>query len=466
MTGTTRLEGVPTALVLGGGVAVGILYTLSPLTVVFLGVLLPLWRWVSRGLPERERRWLLGLLVVAVALRLVAIAGLFLSADPSVPYANFFGDEEFFKHRTTWLRNVGLGVPISGADFIYAFDETGQSSYLYVLAYLKALVGDAPYGVHLFNAGLYLAGVLALYRFVRPIYGRLAAMGGLALLLFLPSLFTWSISALKEPMYIFVAAAEIICATQIVKAPRVWQRLLAAGGVVAGALILESIRSGGAALAVGGTVMGLAAGFVVARPRWLITSVMVLPLLAAIVLARPVVQEQVWRGVHGAAYYHWGHIATPGHTYELIEPRFYSDRASIETMTPPEAARFLVRAVRSFIVVPAPWQIESRAALAYLPEQIVWYLIVALVPIGLLAGARRDATVTALIASHALVVVMMVALTGGNVGTLIRHRGLAVPYLAWLAALGACEAAAWLIARNRVEARAEQPLTRIGPAWQ
>ena len=32
----------------------------------------------------------------------------------------------------------------------------------------------------------------------------------------------------------------------------------------------------------------------------------------------------------------------------------------------------------------------------------------------------------------------MVALTGGNIGTLIRHRGLVVPYLVWLAAFGAC----------------------------
>ena len=34
-------------------------------------------------------------------------------ADPSRPYANFFGDEELFKSRTIWLRNIGLGVPVS-----------------------------------------------------------------------------------------------------------------------------------------------------------------------------------------------------------------------------------------------------------------------------------------------------------------------------------------------------------------
>ena len=100
----------------------------------------------ARDLGPRERRWFIGLVAVAVALRLAAIAGLFLLADASRPYANFFGDEELFKSRTVWLRNIGLGVPISPADMIYVFDEVGRSSYLYVLAYIQALVGDAPYG--------------------------------------------------------------------------------------------------------------------------------------------------------------------------------------------------------------------------------------------------------------------------------------------------------------------------------
>ena len=117
-----------------------------------------------------------------------------------------------FKSRSIWLRNIGLGVPISAADFIYAVEETGKSSYLFVLAYLSALVGDAPYGMHVFNTTLYLAGGFVIYRLVRPSYGRLVALGGLTVLLFLPSLFFWSISALKEPLYTLLAAVELWCA--------------------------------------------------------------------------------------------------------------------------------------------------------------------------------------------------------------------------------------------------------------
>ena len=82
---------------------------------------------------------------------------------------------------------------------------------------------------------------------------------------------------------------------------------------------------------------------------------------------------------------------------------------------------------------------QSRAALAYLPEQVVWYLLAMLAVAGALFGFRRDAIVTGLLVGHALVIAAAVAFTGGNVGTLVRHRGLALPYLVWLSGVGACE---------------------------
>ena len=79
------------------GVAVGVAYTLSPLTIIVLGLLFPLWKWASAGLDDTERRWLMAVLFVAIALRLTAIAGLFLSARFDDSLRELFGDEEFFK---------------------------------------------------------------------------------------------------------------------------------------------------------------------------------------------------------------------------------------------------------------------------------------------------------------------------------------------------------------------------------
>ena len=55
------------------------------------------------------------LLVVAVVLRVVAVAALFaLTNHAQVPFGSFFGDEEYFIKRSIWLRNVALGMPIQG----------------------------------------------------------------------------------------------------------------------------------------------------------------------------------------------------------------------------------------------------------------------------------------------------------------------------------------------------------------
>lgn len=447
------------------GVAVGFAYTLSPLTVVFLALLAPLWRWVSRGLSAVERRWLLSVLCLAVALRLLVIGGLFLAADAAIPYANFFGDEEFFKRRTTWMLNLGLGLPISAADFFYAFDQTGETSYLYFLTYVQALVGLAPYGMHVLNAVLYLIATLVLYRLARPMAGGLGALGGVVLMLLLPSLFIWSISALKEPLYFLIVALNLASAVAMIRAARWWQRALALVAVIAGALILQSIREGGLALMAVGVGGGGALAFVVQRPRVLLASVVMVPLLAALALTQPAVQQRAWSAVHEAAYKHWGHIHTPGLTYKILDDRLYSDRELIPTMTVGEAGRFVVRAVSSYLTVPAPWQIESRAALAFLPEQMVWYVLILLVPVGAAAGFRRDPVLTSLLLVHGIAVSLIVALSGGNIGTLVRHRGLSIPYFAWLSGLGAVTVGNFILMRvAHARAPHSSPSTKAGLA--
>lgn len=430
------------------GIAIGFAYTLSPLTVIFAALLLPLWRWASAGLTGTERRWLMAIFFLAVALRLAAIGGLFLSADPSIPYANFFGDEEFFKRRTTWLRNLGMGIPISPADYFYTFDETGDTGYLYVLTYVQALFGLAPYGVHVMNAVFYLTAAFTLYRFLRPSFGGAATLIGLSVLLFLPSLFSWSISALKEPLYFFVAAMNIIAVVNMVRTRSWIGRVLALTIVVIGSWLLQSLREGGLAISAVGVVGGLTLSLLVQRPRLLLASVIAAPIVVTLAFTQPRVQEAAFTVVRQAAYKHWGHVNTAGLTYKNLDEHLYRDRSSIATMTAPEAGRFVARALVNYVMVPQPWRIESRAALAFLPEQMIWYLLILLVPLGALAGVQRDPLVASLLIAHGAAVSLIVALSGGNVGTLVRHRDLSLPFLAWLAGLGAATAAHALLARE------------------
>lgn len=423
-----------------GGVILGAAYALSPLTVLSIVALWFICARAVAGLSGRERRWVTGMLVAAVAFRVVPVAALFLFGDTfNQPYASFFGDEDFFKQHSMWARNVGLGIPISPADFIYLFDDVGQTSYVELLAVLQAMVGESPYGIHLLNITFYIGSALLLHRVARTAFGRAPALLGLAALLFLPSLFLWSLSALKEPLYALVAAAELVCAMAAVRAGRPWQRVLAIAGVLVFGVWLETLRKGGMIIAVAGAAAGIAAGLTIVRPRLMAAVLLVGPVLAGGLLALPAVREPLLAGIRTGAFYHSGHIWTDGRNYKLLGDHYYADRQLIHQMPVRDTVRFAGAALVGYFTVPVPWKLESRRMIAYLPEQLVWYVMVALLPLGILAGLRRDALLTCLLLTHAGVAILLVALTSGNVGTLVRHRGLAVPYLVWVSALGAYE---------------------------
>jgi hypothetical protein len=439
VSGAAAVRPLPWPGIVAAGAALGVAYTLSPLTIVSLAGLSWLIHRTGRDLTGREQQWYWSLVVTAVVTRLVVIAGLFLLADPAQPYATLFGDEELFKSRAMWVRNIGLGIPISPADMIYSYDPVGRGGYLFFLAYLQALVGFAPYGAHVMNASLYVAGTLVLYRLVRPAYGAVVAIGGLATLLFLPSLFVWSVSMLKEPMYSLVAALELVGAVLIVRAATNGQRALALAGVIAGAALLAGLRTGGALVPAVGVGLGLLIGYVATRPRAFLALAVAVPLVFAIAITQAPVQDRLLSLARQSARYHAGHVLTPGYSYRLIDPRFYVEWTTIHTMPPREAAAFVVKAMGSYFVQPLPWRMSSTSLRAYLPEQVFWYALILLTPLGLVAGFRLSPVLTGMLAAHAAAVIVLVALNSGNIGTLIRHRGLALPYLVWLAALGACE---------------------------
>lgn len=452
--------GLPPAafrMAVAAGLLVGVVYLLSPLTVWFLLAMLLLVRWAAKDLTGGERRWILGLLLVAIALRMVAVGALFALTDHSrVPFNVFFGDEAYYLRRSIWMRNLAIGVPLHVADLIYMFDETGFTSHLSVLAFLEVLVGPAPYGAHLLGAAASLTASVILFRAARPAFGRIPASIGLVLLLFLPSLFAWSISALKEPPFFLLTAAGLSLALQVVR-QRAWStRAVALVALVGVGLALDTIRQGGLAMTVASIAGGLLVAFLVRRPRTAIAAVIAIVLTASVLLSRPPVQFRATLALQNAIRLHWGHVATPGYVYHLLDDRLYPDRSNISGIRLGEVWRFIVRAGVSYLTVPLPWQVQSRSALAFLPEQLVWYLMLMAIPVGLVFAWRRDVLFTSLLVSHAVVAAIPVALTSGNIGTLVRHRGFALPYLVWLAGVGAYELLA-VAARWQRTPRADVP---------
>jgi hypothetical protein len=433
-------------LIVAAGVSLGVAYALSPLTVWFLVVIVALFAWAGRGVPEGERRCVFGLLAIALLLRVVALAALFLASDHYKTVSFFWdGDGVFLKQRGLWIRNVWLGLPVAPIDFGNAFSrEYGWTSYLYVLAYVQYLLGPAPYSIHLLNVAIFVATAILLYRVVRFAYGPAAAVPGLAVLLFLPTLFLWSISAMKESLYVFLEVLALSGAIAVVRAKRWPVKLFALCIVVAAVSANSSVRAGAFAISVIGLAGGLAGSIVARRLSYVVVVLAVVSLAGYQLLKRPSVQAAVMSQLESAAVLHIGHARTEGHSYRVLDQRFYSGHPRtdpIAEMTPLEGARFAVRAVASFVLVPLPWQAESPQEILFVPQQVAWYVMVVLAFVGLAAGLRRDPLLTCLLAAFIAGGTAAIALNSGNIGTMVRHRDTVVPFVVWLSALGAAELA-------------------------
>jgi len=424
---------VPAAL--SAGVLLGVVYTLSPMSVWFTVASVLIVMAGTRGLPAGEALWVRRLLVIAIAVRVVLVAGLFLFGTSDHMWFNtFFGDEQYLLVRSLRLRQFWLGTPMSLEAFFDLFDSYGQTSYVDVIAYAQMLIGPAPYGIHLLNSAFFLVGVIILHRLVRRAFGRVPATLALVGLLFLPSLLVWSASGLKESLTFLVVTCVLTAAVAFVRAGWMW-RPLAVVVVVAGLAALRTFRAGAFEITAVGVVLGLAGGFITRRPWRLALVGVVLAAIAVSAVRSERVQSVALTVLRPAAGTHLGHVFTRGHAYKLLDQRLYDSRIT-DSMTWSEAVRFVGRSIVSVVLFPTPWESQSTAELLYVPEQIAWYLIVLTAMAGVAAGLRRDALVTSILLAYAIAALAVVALNTGNIGTLVRHRAFALPYLIALSAVG------------------------------
>jgi hypothetical protein len=210
-----------------------------------------------------------------------------------------------------------------------------------------------------------------------------------------------------------------------------------------------------------GVGLGFVAAWLVRRPRALVVAMIAVPIVTGALLSDPLRQNRAFSYVKLAAKQHWGHVQTPGWTYKLLDDHYYNESSSIDGLEFRDAARFVVRAVERYVTVPWPWEAQSLSTLAYIPEQIIWYVIVALLPFGVVSSLRRDALLACLLLGIGVVAAAGIAFLSGNIGTLVRLRVLALPYFVTVSAAGLCDLLAMATRRGRGPS-----IERAEPIWR
>jgi hypothetical protein len=451
---------------IAAGLLLAVGYAASPLTMWALAGSVVLCVVAGRRLPEHERRRLVSILAIALGVRFAFIAATFLAAwtqHSDLSLGAFGGDEAYYLQRAIRTRDVLLDFARTRYDYFVMTDEYGRTSYLGLLTWLQMAVGPTPYGMRMLNAVVFTAGAALLFRTAYAAYGFLTATIGLTAILFLPSLFLSSVSMLKEAVYFFASCVFLVCAVRMVRGRTVPGRVLAGATGLAAAFVAGDLRQGGFILALAGLATAAVLYAVAAAPRYVAAGLAAVGIVAAVFAwQREPVRQLVLNQVTAVAKEHVGHVFTVGHSYKLMDEGFYKNPAASEGwtdlhLTDVQAGRFLVRAAGSFVLTPLPWQMRSTSELLFLPVHLGWYVMLALLPFGLVAGWRRDPWVTCVLVGLALPTAAAVALTNGNVGTLLRMRSLVIPQLVWLSALGLCALGDALASGRRLRSLSERP---------
>jgi hypothetical protein len=469
-----------TIILIAIGVVSGVIYTMSPLTVVSLAWIALVTRYVATGVTGRERRWLLAVVIAAATLRCVAIGALPLIHEAGAQrrardavvavqrghgdtvvvattrydtapeaslerwraaYGSYAGDGEYAIQRSIWIRNIALGIPVAPRDYIDALEPVfGWSGYNYLLAYLHIIFGSSPYGIALVSAAMFLTAAAVLYRVCRDAFGGLAALGGVAVVLFMPTLIAWSVMPLKEAAQFLLLASCVVAMAGLIRGPRP-VKIGSAACLLVALELAGRLRAGGMEVGVIGVGVGTLLWLGARRIRSAVLIVAALAVTVMVAAWTPAVQTAVYDKVLMAANRQLSYVQTAGASFKSLDQKYYSVRLGNESSIPihldfDEAERFLLRSVIGFVTQPLPIA-ESPTWVALIPQQIVWYGAVLLAAVGAIRGMWKQPMVTSLLFGMIVGGVIIIAPNSGNIGTLIRHRDMIVPFVVMLAGYGA-----------------------------
>jgi len=422
-------------------IAVAIAWTSSPLTVASLVVLAMACRWAARDITGAERRWLIGAFVLAAAARLIVLAVVLLLTDPArEQFHGLTPDGRYAILRSLIQLNYRLGVEIGPFNRMSLFDGYGNNAFYLYLALVQRLFGPAPYAIVLVSVCGFLIGAIVMYRVVRADFGPATALGGLVTVLFWPTWFAWSVSMLKESLQFLLTVTVVWGAVRVMKGGIGGALAFAATGCAIAITI--TLRSGVVAIPIAGVLLGLFGLLAARRPSAALVLAGALAVFAVVGVTRPAAKARATEEIRMAVGRHVGNVRSLGNPYKTADQRLYSDWPESWTTTDrDEGIRFLLRSAVAFVLVPLPWQVGSFAGLAILPQQFAWYLIVALAIPGVWFGLRAAPQLTMTLAGCCVAGLIVVAPNSGNIGTLIRHRDMIVPFMAWLGAAGAARIA-------------------------
>jgi multisubunit Na+/H+ antiporter MnhG subunit len=412
-----RLSAAATGALLGLGI--GLLVSdgrVVPLVALTVGAFV-LYVMLRLFIGEGERATVAAVIALSFALH-IAVAVLLYSGSLAIGMGGFIsGDDRTYAAMSTALASYWHGdprpplVPPDWDGNAYLF-----GSWVYLESAIFYAVGPEPLVPIFLNAVMALVVAILAYDVARRLFGLSAALVALALVALFPSLVLWSSLNLKDALVLLLAGTCLWALVRFHETPR-WS-------FVALALVcLVPLESARRYIFVGLAVLiPIALLLTPALPNrsrfgWSLAAAVVALVLVGLSPVADVARsgplslfEQARTGMSAGARTGFPETLAPA----------TSDDLTLRTL------RYLPIGLAYAVAAPFFWDIGRRADLLTIPEMALWYVLVVAALWTVWRYRRRWRSLSPLFL-YAAGILLVLALVEGNVGTLFRHRAMAIP---------------------------------------
>lgn len=400
-----------------------------------------------RGVGDPSgRRWLGGLVAVALLFRLGALAVVHVALNPSF----FAPDADTYAFGGARLLEYWRG------EGPYPFEASWQVAYHYLNGAFTWLFGDPTFGVVTLNlfAGVWTA--MLAYLLGRDTLGeRVGRIAGVLVAIF-PSLVLWSVLNVRDALATLLVTLAVYLGVRVYRRFRPGSLIL----LLCTLLLLTGFRDYMGFLLLVGLLVGYAAAL---RRGRIGTSLAVGGVLAFFFVF----------GADRLGFFERVLVDNPLETASRLREGLMGDfRGGLagsafglehDTSTLGGALRFLPVGLAYLLFAPFPWQISSVLQLTTFPEVLLWYALFPFTLWGVRHVFRERGRAAVPVLAVLLVVTLSYALVEGNVGAAYRHRAQVMPLLFVFAAAGLVDARVrWLQRRRRRMMRRMQARKGLG----
>lgn len=436
--------------ILLSGIILGIWMFLSKGTLLVSLFALLLFLFLKCSLPERDRTFILKVILIAFILR-TAFAILYYFFYLNQGYPDILGPDGGSYTQHSWyisrllLEGNPFTIPNSKEHIFSIYYRVVRyynqqlphmgdyqiGAFSYFVGILYAVFNYSPLMIRLINSVCSIFTGVIVYFIGKEIFNSKIGKVSMASFVFFPSIFIYSITALRDTIVIFLLVAIVWLLMKFNKNNNLlWIILVLAAAVMAKFLRAHIIYP---------LLMLIGATSLLSLRVGILKKTLITILAVFMILSVPSVKGKVKHFLNPDILFstHIGYVNTQGNNYKIFPERCYY-QSRLVGIGHIEVAGAFIRGIFHLLCEPLPHRINNKALFLAYPQTLLLYLLMPFVIIGLIMGFRYRARQMLPLAMYLMIFIPLMAIKEGNVGTAFRHRDMLMPFLIILGIAGLC----------------------------